>query len=118
MGQDTVMEISIVQDHMGSANWFYIFRVMSAFVLTAVMGIHSYYRHAQESVKVVSARKLMYWLYSAVFLVASITNFVLLILALATGNYGGAPSHLGVFTLLLVFSYIALLVGARKNTYK
>lgn len=118
MGQDTVMEMCTVQDNMGSMDWLYVFRVLSAFVLTAAMGIHSYYRHAQESAKIVSARKLIYWLYSAVFLVASITNFVLLVLALASGNYGNTPQHIGVFTLLLVFSYVALLIGARKSPYK
>ncbi|MCE5323995.1 hypothetical protein LLG46_11860 [bacterium] len=107
-----------MHDHIGGVNWFYAFRVFSALLLTVVMGAHSYYRYVQESAKVVSARKLMYWLYSAVFLVASITNFVLLVLLLATGSYGGSPSHIGVFTLLLVFSYIALLVGAHKNPYK
>ncbi|MEN6357130.1 MAG: hypothetical protein ABFD83_08615 [Armatimonadota bacterium] len=107
-----------MHDNMGGTNWFYVFRVISVFLLTVVMGVHSYYRYVQESLKVVSARKLMYWLYSVVFIVASITNFVLLVLALAVGNYGSTPLHIGVFTLLLVSSYIALLVGAHKNPYK
>ncbi|MHB9038512.1 MAG: hypothetical protein ACYC64_17815 [Armatimonadota bacterium] len=105
-------------DQSISPNWFHALRLLMAFLLTAAMGIHSYYRHVQESVKVVSARKLMYWLYSVVFLFACTTNFVLLVLTLASKNYGDMPPHIGVFTLLLVFSYLALLAGARKSPYK
>ena len=107
-----------MQDNIGGVNWFYFFRMTFAFLLTAALGIHSYYLHAQESVKIVSARKLMYWLYSAAFLVVCAINFVLLILALSIGDYGSSTLHTGVFTLLLLLSYIALLVGARKNSYK
>lgn len=82
------------------------------------MGVHSYYRHTLESIKAVSMRKLIYWLYSLAFLIACLTNFVLLVLTITTKNYGEMPPHVGAFTVLLVFSYLALLAGARKGPYK
>jgi hypothetical protein len=111
-GDDALLDQSV------GSNWFYASRLLLAFLVTAALGVHSYYRHVQESFKVVSARKLMYWLYSAVFLVACTTNFVLFVLTVASKDYGGTKPHVGVFTLLLISSYLALLAGARKTPYK
>ena len=104
--------------HPGGHNYFDILRLLIVFILTATMGVHSYYRHTQESIKAVSMRKLIYWLYSLAFLIACVTNFVLLALTIATKSYGEMPPHVGAFTILLVFSYLALLAGARKGPYK
>jgi len=98
-------------------DWFQIVRLLCAFALTAGFGIHAYNAHKQEIVEVVSPRKWMYWLYSMVFLVASIANFTQLCITLIFRNYEKASFHLGYSTLLLVLSYIALLAGVRRKTF-
>lgn len=96
-------------------DWLQAARLLFTFVLTAGFGIHAYNAHKQESVEAVSPRKWMYWLYAAVFLVASVANFTQLVITLVFQSYEKASFHLGYSTLLLILSYVALLAGVRRK---
>lgn len=93
--------------------WVQAARLLIAFIFTAGFGIHAYNAHVHESGEAVSPRKWMYWLYSMVFLVASVMNFMQLSITLVFRSYERASFHLGYSTLLLALSYIALLAGVR-----
>lgn len=99
-------------------NWLQVLRLLFAFLLTAGFGIHAFYQHKQEAVQSVSARQWMYWLYSMVFLIASVANFTQLAVMLIFQSYEKASFHLGYTTLLLALSYTALLAGVRKRPYE
>ena len=97
--------------------WADAVRLLIAFLLTAGLGIHAYYQHRRESVEAISPRKWMYWIYAAVFLVASAANFSQLCVTMVFRNYEKASFHLGYFTLLLMLSYAALLAGVKRRAY-
>jgi len=99
-------------------NWFQVTRLFVTFALTAGLGIHAYNAHVQEALKAASPRRLMYWLYSMVFLVASVANFAQFVVTLAFRSYEKTSFHLGFSTLLLVLSYVALLAGVRRKNYE
>lgn|GEM_PF-705608 len=99
-------------------NWLHIARLLGTFVITVVLGIHAYDRHVQEAVEAVSPRKWMYWMYAMVFLLASVGNFTQLCITLVFQSYEKATFHLGYSTLLLVLSYVALLAGVSRRTYR
>lgn len=96
-------------------NWVQTAELLAAFALTAGFGIHAYSSHKLESDEAVSPRKWMYWLYSMVFLVASVANFAQLCIATMFREYGKASFHLGYTTVLLSLSYVALLAGVRRK---
>ena len=98
--------------------WVHVFRLLFAFLLTAVLGIHAYSQHKREAVEAISPRKWMYWLYSAVFLLASVANFAQLCVTIVFQNYEKASFHLGSSTLLLALSYVALLAGVQRRSYE
>ncbi|MGC8863877.1 MAG: hypothetical protein ACP5R5_14035 [Armatimonadota bacterium] len=99
-------------------DWAHALRLLVAFLLTAGLGIHAYYRHKQESVELVSPRKWMYWIYAMVFAAASTANFAQLCVTIVFRNYEKASFHLGYLTLLLMLSYAALLAGARHRVFE
>lgn len=96
-------------------NWLHATRLWGAFLLTSALGIHAYNAHKLESVRAISPRKWMYWLYSMVFLVAGVANFTQLIITIVFGNYDKAGFYLGYLTVLLALSYFALLAGVRRK---
>lgn len=96
-------------------DWVQIARLLMVFALAAGLGIHAYGAHVREFGQMVSSRRWMYWLYSVAFLVMSVTNFVQLAISLAFRSYTKASFHLGYFTLLVVVSYVALIVGVRRK---
>ncbi len=98
-------------------HWLHIIRLLAAFLLTAGLGIHAYYQHRQEAIEAVSPRKWMYWIYSMVFLGASLANFLQLCVTLVFSDYERSSFHIGYFTVLLMLSYAALLAGVRKKSY-
>lgn len=98
-------------------NWIHILRLSFAFLLTAGLGIHAYYQHMRETINIISPRKLMYWLYAAVFFVAALANFTQLCVTLAFRSYQQASFHIGYSTLLLALSYLAVLFGVRRKMY-
>ena len=98
-------------------DWFQAARLLFTFALTVGFGIHAYNAHMREAVEAVSPRKWMYWLYSMVFLVAGIANFMQLVITLVFQSYEKATFHLWYSTLLLILSYVAVLAGARLMRY-
>lgn len=95
--------------------WLLIMRLFFTFLLTAGLGIHAFYQHKHEASEVVSPRKWMYWLYSAIFLVVCAVNFTHLCVTLAFHNYEKTSFHIGYSTLLLTLSYTAILIGVRRK---
>lgn len=101
---------------MDSGSTLQTARLLFAFLLTAGFGVHAFYQHKQELVVATSPRKWMYWLYSVVFLAASVVTFAQLCVTLVFRDYQRATFHLGYSTLLLVLSYAALLAGGRRKS--
>lgn len=95
--------------------WLQAARLLFTFVLTAALGVHAFYQHKQEAVEAVSPRKWMYWVYAMVFLLASTANFTQFCITVVFQDYRKASFHLGVSTLLLVLSYLALLAGVKRR---
>ncbi len=98
------------------SNEMQMVRLLVTFLLTAGFGIHAYYQHKQESVKAVSPRKWMYWLYSVVFLVACTANFTQFCVTVVFRDYQRSSFHIGYTTLLLILSYLALLAGVKRGS--
>ena len=82
-----------------------------------VVCVSAYYQHMRETINIISPRKLMYWLYAAVFFVAALANFTQLCVTLAFRSYQQASFHIGYSTLLLALSYLAVLFGVRRKMY-
>ncbi|MCE5200012.1 MAG: hypothetical protein ABFD54_15435 [Armatimonadota bacterium] len=99
----------------GGLDWLHEVRLLSALIITAAMGVHAFYLHKQEAAKAVSPRRWIYWMYSAVFFAAGVTNFAQFCITINFGGMSHAPYQPGFFSLLLVLSYIALLTGARRS---
>lgn len=95
--------------------WLHVVRLVSAVLLTAALGVHAYGSHVRETAAAVSSRRWVYWLYSAVFLAATVANFTQLYVTLVFRSYTEASFHLGYGTLLLALSYVALLAGVRRK---
>ncbi len=98
--------------------WLHIVRLSGTFVITVLLGIHAYDCHIRESVQAVSPRKWMYWLYSMVFLLASLANFAQLCITSQFETFDRPTFHLGYSTLLLVLSYVTLLAGVGRRAYQ
>ncbi|MCX8053279.1 MAG: hypothetical protein N3B12_05685 [Armatimonadetes bacterium] len=98
-------------------DWLHAARLLVAFLLTAALGLHAFYQHKKESVRVVSPRRWMYWIYAVVFLAVGAANFMQLCVTIVFRNYAKASFHLGYFTLLLILSYAALIGGVTRRTY-
>jgi len=104
-----------VFDPMKGPDWFHVLRLMFAFLLTAIFGVHAFYQHKIEAEEDVSPRMWMFWLYAAVFLLVSAANFTQLMVTIVFHGYQKASFHLGYSTLLLILSYTALLAGVRRS---
>ncbi len=98
-------------------DWVHAVRLLAAFLLTAVFGIHAFYQHKREAFEAASPRRWMYWIYSVVFLGVSAANFTQLCITVVFRDYEKASFHLGYFTLLLILSYSALLAGVRQRNF-
>ncbi len=98
--------------------WFQLLRLTASFLLTAGLGTHAYYLHRREFVEAISPRKWMFWIYSMVFLVASLANFLQLCVTMVFGDYQKSVFHIGYFTVLLMLSYVALMAGTRRRICK
>ena len=96
--------------------WLHAARLFTTFAVAVGLGVHAYYRHKLETVEAISARRWMYWLYSAAFFFVAVADFSQLCVAALFSNYQYASFHLGYVTLVLTLSYLAVLGGVRAKS--
>lgn len=84
-------------------------------VLTIGGGIHAYYMHSLEMGNFTSSRKWVYWIYSAIFLLLSSLNVVVLSVALAFPQTGSAIVNMAYASFAILLSYALTLAGIRSK---
>lgn len=105
-------------DELVLPEWFSAVVLSATFLLAGACGVDAFHRHRRESAKVVSPRKWMYWLFSAVFLVAAVANLLQLSVMLAFRGYGQSSCYVGYFTLLLMLCYGVFHAGVKHGTFR
>lgn len=86
------------------------------FALSASFGIHAFYYHRREGFKAVSARRWMFGLYAAGFLVASMINYVEFLLLVLLDVPHQHPIQLIYTNAILFISYGVVLAGSRRKS--
>lgn len=92
--------------------WFHILRLLVTFFLCAGCGVHAY---ACFKTHLLVARRWLFWLYSMLFLMTALAIFVYLMIAVQMRDYSKGPFALGMFSVLLIFSYFTLTYGVGKR---
>jgi len=96
---------------------FEVLELTIAFLVSAALGVHAYYYHARERDEIVSARRWLFGLYSAAFLVVALANCAQLVVTIMAGDHRRLFVHLVTITLVMVVSYSFVLIGVRRKSY-
>jgi hypothetical protein len=92
--------------------WMQILRLLATLLLCTCLGVHAY---ASSKTHLLKARKWVFLLYSLVFLFTSLVTLAYLMVSIRMEGYSQGPVKLGLFNMLLIFSYLALSYGVGKR---
>lgn len=84
-------------------------------LLTIAGGMHAYYMHSCEMNIAVSSKKLIYWIYAAIFLILSCLNIVMYILSQGISEKKTFPESFAYVSVIIFLSYCISYVGMKPK---
>ncbi|MFQ3549303.1 MAG: hypothetical protein SNJ70_06095 [Armatimonadota bacterium] len=105
-------------DNFHVSDWMQAFRLIIAFIITTILGVHAYYAQQQYDIKAVVPKRIIFLIFSVVFFLASLSTFSQACVTIVFRNYQTLNVRIGYTTLIFMITYIAILAGFSKNKYK
>lgn len=94
--------------------WLQALRIAVTVLITAGCGVHAW-AALRSSRELLPSGRWMLIIYAIAFALAAWANFVLLLVAAYAGAYKQGPYRVGMFSLLLVATYIFVVRSAMRR---